>query len=392
MDELKNTIFKNKNKNFNNSFFINLKEKINSDDKDINKTISIKNNIYYSRIYYFDWLRIISCFSVILIHASCYFYYNFNINSYTFKISFYYNGISRYGVTNFFMISGALFLNRDISFRKIFNKYIKNIFIHLFIWSLIYYVFNEKFSNFKIKNMIIYIIDGQYHFWYLFAIMGLYTIFPFLKEISKNEKLLKKFILFSFIILFLIPNYIYIFFYYSPKTYDLLNILIEKLNINFFSLNNFYFVLGYFLNMQKLNNKLNRMFIYLLGLIGLIFSTSISFKFCIIKNTKLNFFDYKFFNILFTSISIFVFFKNNFNNLIINKKKNNIIKKISNFTFGIYLIHPLILGIIMNKLNIFSLSINTIYFIPLISLITFILSLIFSIIIKFIPIIGKYLI
>ena len=134
------------------------------------------------------------------------------------------------------------------------------------------------------------------------------------------------------------------------------------------------------------------MVIYFLGLIGLTFTTSISYNISIIKNKKINHFSHGFLNIFFTSTSIFVFFKNNFNNLIINKKKNNIIKKISSFTFGIYLIHPLILERVIQKLNLFSLSINIIYLIPLISLITFILSLIISIIIKFIPILGKYLI
>ena len=72
------------------------------------------------------------------------------MNSFIWKISFYYNGISRFGVPNFFMISGALFLNRDLPFEKIINKYINNIFlnkkmvIHLIFWSFIYSIFNIK--------------------------------------------------------------------------------------------------------------------------------------------------------------------------------------------------------------------------------------------------------
>ena len=101
-----------------------------------------------SRIYYFDYLRIICSFLVILIHVSSQYYYRFDINSYEFKIAYYYNGFSRFSVPNFFMISGALFLNKDLSFKIIFNKYIKRIFIHILLWSIIY-----AFININLKEL-----------------------------------------------------------------------------------------------------------------------------------------------------------------------------------------------------------------------------------------------
>ena len=80
--------------------------------------------------YHFYILRIISSFAVVLIHISAE-YYKSKINSFDFKISFFYNGIARFGVPIFYMISGALFLKQDISFNKIYNKYIKRMLIHL---------------------------------------------------------------------------------------------------------------------------------------------------------------------------------------------------------------------------------------------------------------------
>ena len=48
-------------------------------------------------------------------------------------------------------------------------------------------------------------------------------------------------------------------------------------------------------------------------------------------------------HVLIQSIVIFIFFKNYFNNLCFNKKLKKLIKNLGNYTFGIYLIHPLIL-------------------------------------------------
>ena len=108
-----------------------------------------------SRIYYIDYLRIICSFLVILIHVSSQYYYRFDINSYEFKIAYYYNGFSRFSVPNFFMISGALFLNKDLSFKIIFNKYIKRIFIHILLWSIIYAFININLKELNIKKKLL---------------------------------------------------------------------------------------------------------------------------------------------------------------------------------------------------------------------------------------------
>ena len=94
----------------------------------------------------------------------------------------------------FFMISGALFLKVDIPILKIYNKYIKRLFIHLLIWSEIYSYSKIKLSKINLKKVVNLIIEGHYHLWYLFATIKLYAIIPFSREIARNEKLLKYYI------------------------------------------------------------------------------------------------------------------------------------------------------------------------------------------------------
>ena len=79
-----------------------------------NNSIIIKNIVNESKnnsiYYYFYILRIISAYAVVLIHASGEYYYNLKINSYDWKITYFYIGIFRFAVPIFFMISGAYFL------------------------------------------------------------------------------------------------------------------------------------------------------------------------------------------------------------------------------------------------------------------------------------------
>ena len=146
------------------------------------KTYLISKNskvlIRDSRLFYLDYLRMTCSFFVILIHVSAE-YYRLDLNSYKWKIAYFYNGISRFSVPNFFMISGTLFLRKNITFEVIIKKYIMKIFIHLLLWSIIYSLSDVNITQLDLKNRIIHIIKGHVHLWYLFAIMGLYILIPF---------------------------------------------------------------------------------------------------------------------------------------------------------------------------------------------------------------------
>ena len=212
-----------------------------------NEKVLIKD----SRIYYFDYLRVICSFFVILTHISAEYYYKFNINSNDWKIAYFYNGISRFSLPIFFMISGTLFLGKNISFDIIIRKYIKKIFIHLLLWSIIYSFSKINILKLDVKNRIIHIINGHYHLWYLFVIIGLYILIPFTREIAKNNKLFNDLIKINIIFVFIIPNYIHIFAYYSMNISKLSTYLIKKINLNTLSVHHFYFIFGYYLNNKK---------------------------------------------------------------------------------------------------------------------------------------------
>ena len=91
----------------------------------------MKNN----RIVYFDYLRIIAIFAVIVLHIAAHNWHGTDVNSFEWQMFNIYDSIVRWGVPVFVMISGALFLGKDISIKKLYNKHIFRIFLSLIIWS-----------------------------------------------------------------------------------------------------------------------------------------------------------------------------------------------------------------------------------------------------------------
>ena len=362
------------------------------DEKEKNNLINSKSQISINtfRIKYFDILRLISSYAIIIIHVSSR-YNSLNCKTYNYKIAFFYNGVSRFGVPIFFMISGALFLSKDIPFGKIFKKYMHRLLIHLISWSFIYSLYSIKYSNFNPDKIIIIFFSGYYHFWYLYATIQLYIIVPFLREIVKKELLLKAFIKLSFVFTFLFPYFIIIKSFCNPLLSKIINTIYLKWKNNYLSGTIFYFIYGYYLNNSVNNCIYKKFFFYFLGLIG--FSFIFIFYYISVKNQR-SMIPFYFrainLNIFAYSTGIFISFKQNFNNISINYMKY--IRKISSYTFGIYLIHPMIIRVIRGRNDRFLSSFNLLYKIPLMSLIIFIFSFMISIIIKYLPFIGNWLV
>lgn len=95
-------------------------------------TNKLTHNIY---IYY---LKIISSFAVIVLHVSAQRWSKFDIYSTNWMITNIYNSIFRCAVPLFIIISGAIFLNKEINIKKIYSKYILRLVIAYFFGGIIY--------------------------------------------------------------------------------------------------------------------------------------------------------------------------------------------------------------------------------------------------------------
>ncbi len=348
-------------------------------------------DISKKRILYVDILRIISIIAVIILHVSAKGFDNKYLpNSIEFQIHNFYNGIARFGVPVFVMISGVFLLNplREYSWNKILCK-IKKLLIAYLFWSTVYSIMRIFYNGYQLteKRIIHGIFEGHYHTWFIFMICGLYIASPILKYIALNDKQIKYFIILSCIFVF-IPSIIGIFKQYKLIRYFL--DIINKIDIKIVSGYSSYFLLGYYFSTHSLK-KNERINIYILGIISLILTFLLNGITCILMKKPVTIFFNNFLpNILCYAISVFVFFQY----LCLNIKCSSkvvLISKISKYVFGVYLVHPMILDYIYFAYSRVILN-HSIYSIPFLSVIVFIVSLSLAFIISKIPILNRYII
>ena len=250
--------------------------------------------------------------------------------------------------------------------------------ISFIFWSLVYCIKEKFIKNTKLKDFILQFISGHYHLWFLFSICKLYMIVPFLLLIIENKIILNYFLILSFISTFIFRNIILYTKYYIKK--DIINIIekiYSKLDNKFVSGDIYYFIFGYYLNKINTKNIILEIIIYFFSIIGMIFGAKISSYVSNKEKKRIGDFYNQFsIHVLIQSIAIFIFFKNYFNNLHFNKKFKKIIKNLGNLTFGIYLIHPLIIEELNRIFDYNSMSFEPIFNVIFLSFIVFLISLI----------------
>ena len=154
------------------------------------------------RTAYFDYLRVLATFAVVILHTAAQNWYAADINGWDWKVFNFYNGIERWCVPIFVMISGALFLDKDIPVKTIYTKYILRLFIAFTVWSGFYMLFEEGIVDTLLRQL----LGGHYHMWFIPMIIGLYMCIPLMKCIVKEECNMKYFLLLAFGFAVLLPS------------------------------------------------------------------------------------------------------------------------------------------------------------------------------------------
>ena len=226
------------------------------------------------------------------------------------------------GVNLFIMISGYLLLDRTETVKEFFRKRFFSI-LPLFIIFNIIYIFFYNHSFITIKKI------SAPHFWYIYMILGLYLLTPWLRKVLQYAE--KE--TFYVVILWFLCNVLnpYMQFFRLPK-----------IPFSHFPITGFigYYILGYYL--KKYRYKLQKIpFICVIGvyITGFLISV-LSTKYVLVTtgNRISDFFDKNSLGTFFMSVSFFIFWiKFNF------KNRNKVIRRISDSTYFAYLIHIIIL-------------------------------------------------
>lgn len=150
------------------------------------------------RTVYLDYLRVFATIAVMLIHISGDKWAEVDVSSFQWQTFNFYNSVSRWGAAVFVMISGAIFLNRQIPTAKIYSRYILRLAAAFAAWS-VFYAFYEGGSR---KEMVQAVIYGCYHMWFILMIIGVYACIPFLRAIAQERRLMMYFFGLAFRICF----------------------------------------------------------------------------------------------------------------------------------------------------------------------------------------------
>lgn len=296
-------------------------------------------------------LRCVATFSVILLHLSVPVVNNFNkILPESWLTGNIINGINRFCVPVFLMISGVLLLGKNYSLETFLTKRITRIVLPFIFWSIIYFLIKiNPFDTIEVNIMIFLkgIKQGmEYHLWYIYMIIGLYLFLPIINGWVKNasEHEVIYFLLIWMIVLLLNLPFFNKFF--------------TRIDFRYFSGFIGYAVLGYFLN--NYIKFRNRSFFAGIFIFGAIITITLTY-FLSIRDNKLNsiFYQYLSPNVILSSCGLFLFFKNiSFKNKILI----NVINFISTYSFGVYLSHVFVIW------GFSKLGINVSYSYPLISI------------------------
>ncbi|ELC8443037.1 acyltransferase family protein [Clostridium perfringens] len=324
-----------------------------------------------------DALRVMAAFMVVLLHVSAY-YVGDNINNYNynFTIGNFFDSISRISVPLFVMLSGSFLIsnNKNRCYEYFIKKTLKKIILPTLIWSFLYVIYSillqipNAFSGREIDYITPFInwVYGipYYHMWYMYMIIGLYLITPFLIDI-KSELKKKKFFGLGIAFLF-IGVFINLF---SDLFWPLKFIMYIG-----------YFILGYSLKEHYFDKKVNYkkyLFISILFSIFIFLLTEMIVKNNLISD-KLYFYDYLSPFVIISSVFMFIAFLN-MNHI----KFPKFILNISKHTFNIYLIHAGVLNIFFRLTDkLIGYKPNPIWYIPLLTLVIFEISYGISIVIE----------
>lgn len=337
-----------------------------------------------TRQHYFDFLRVFAAFAVMILHVSAENWLTADVYSLEWGIMNFYDSLVRWAVPVFVMISGALFLSRDITLKKIVSKYIFRIFTAFLFWSFIY-AFDYYAKHRNVMGAIAFFVKGSYHLWFLFMITGLYLIIPFVKKIAESASLAKYFLLLAFISAFIIPELVQIISLFSEKYGLFAENVFNKFSLNFVTGFTSYFLLGYLLSKVYISHNAERL-IYTAGIIGFILTILMSLCASRFKGEPfMGFYDYYNVNVLCEGIAVFVFFKAKFNRSV------KIIRLLSQYSFGAYLVHVAVIMLLL-RLGLNSLTFNPIISIPVISVIVFVISFSISAVLNNIPVLKRYIV
>ena len=302
-----------------------------------------------SNFLYADYVRVLATLAVILLHCAGDLLYKFDLNN--MNLSHWWTGnvydsSVRWCVPMFVLLSGALLLRpaKEESIPDFLKKRMMRVFIPYLFWACVYVLYTNR--GYLEKGQIpyfpdifhkIFFEDVYYHLWFIPMILGLYFFTPIFRVFVRHATRYE------------IEYFLIFWFYVSTLQIYFPHFFVIKF-IGWLAYIG-YLVLGDYLHTFEISEK-NTTLIYRVGWLSLamtIWGTwQASAYFGVFAD---QFYQYLSPNVIFMAVAIFLAFKNydweSFNAR--NVRFHRFIKWFSSISFGVYLVHVLLIDVFKNK-------------------------------------------
>lgn len=293
-----------------------------------------------------DLLRILAMLAVIVIHAAAPFLFGSGGHNSQFIIALLYDSFSRFCVPLFIMISGALVFSYGIDLDtnpwQFYKRKLVRFAPPLLLWFILYWIFNGRFESVlnstniseAFRNMWQIVTSGvpHYHLWYVFMLPGLFLISPLLVFIKRKV---------------------------TPKQWVYIGIGLLLFGIlhngwrsitgaSFPHVFEFIDFLGYFILGDVLLNRKYSKLLSFIGFIGGSLLLAIAIYLFTLRypgNFAFDAFLSPF--IVITTISLYVLINQN-----LEVAKSGVVHDIALSSFGIYLVHAMVIDSLMKVTNL----------------------------------------
>ena len=338
------------------------------------------------RIDYFDYLRVVALIAVLVRHTASQNWYDIDVNGAAWRCFNVYCSLTQYCVPIFVMISGALFLEKEIPVRQIYSKYVLRMAAAFCFWSALYAAVRALESG--TSGLLTELILGPYHIWFLFMIAGLYMCLPFLRPVAADAGRSRYFLILALLFAIVLPQAETMVRDFGSET------LIGRFGAAMMNVGQMrmymvlgyggYFLLGYWLSRIELSRR-QRITIYLLGILGAL--TTILLDLSVALRTQQpcdNYYGQFTLGALLESLAIFTFFR------YAGLRPNALVRRLSKYTFGAYLVHLMVVEHTKLLFGLDTLSFWPPLAVPAVSALSLLLSWAVSAALHRIPFVKKY--
>lgn len=350
-------------------------------------------------IIYFDLLRLVALFLVVMLHVAARVVvcpsdaipWRFG-----WDFSNVYDSLCRCAVPIFVMISGALFLGREIPVKRLYSKYVIRIVRVFAIWT-VFYAIDALLLSLRRHDILLPVdfacicLKGHYHLWFLFMIAFLYLIVPFLRKIAEDMMVCRLFLLLGFVFALLVPQTVSMVKLFSPRWGEVCETIVSNMNAHYFLGYSVYFMWGYWLHKQSVSDK--RVWTsVVLGVVGVVITIGLTSW----ATKSAGKFDGRFYvapnvTVFLPATAIFVACKHWLAKARAEDRFAHVVTSLAQHSFGAYLIHAFVLEHLERSFHLSGLAFHPLVAIPVTSLVAVVLSLLAAALLARIPYVGKWL-